>query len=127
MAASCSSPIVVSSSPVASVDFAWDVCSDGKIHVWAGTLYDRSCDDRTAYTRFFLQRKLKGGSSWSFMNGSSQYKVNGCGNWSTLPEIVLDRNTSSPSSYDFRLVNELWACSSLSCSTYYHSYYSYSY
>ncbi|TMR08562.1 hypothetical protein ETD86_47250 [Nonomuraea turkmeniaca] len=53
--------------------------------------------------------------------------VSGCGSWATHPEIILRRNTSYISDYDFRMVNELWACSSLSCSTYYYTNYAYSY
>ncbi|MCT9934123.1 hypothetical protein N5079_28325 [Planotetraspora sp. A-T 1434] len=127
-AADCSGPFEDVSTPVASTTFAWDVCSDGAVHIWSGTLRDTNCDNRSAHLKFTIQKRARtSGASWTFMSGSSTYSVNGCGNWATYPEIILKRSSSSYGNYDFRMVSTIWACSSLSCSTYYDRAFSYSY
>jgi hypothetical protein len=135
-AATCNGSSRSASSPVARTTFTWALCSDRSVQVWSGTLYDTSCDNRSAHVNFFTQWKTSGPNTWITNGGSSTYKADtGCGNWATYPRVVIPRDAypghdctlGTNSTCQHRMRVHLWACNSTTCSSNYYTdiYYNY--
>lgn len=97
---------------VSSVSFNWyPECSDGTAHITSGTVYDTSCDSRTAEVEFQIFDKASNGS-YNSISLSPWYKASGCGTSATFPTWV----GNSPGSSGWELMAHLRACST-TCSS----------